>query len=113
MQIPDVRTAYNNAGIDLTTEKLRELIRRERSTELAFEGHRYFDNRRWLIAEREGGDKHGMDVYKTESEGFWNEDYVFETRAWHDKMYYMPIPQSEIDKNPKLTQNPLWVSDTE
>ncbi|WP_423127195.1 RagB/SusD family nutrient uptake outer membrane protein [Gaoshiqia sp. Z1-71] len=111
IQIPDVRTAYTNAGIPLTTAKLRELIRRERKIEMAFEGHRYFDNRRWLIAEKEGGDKHGMDVYKTEAEGFWNENFVFEERFWHDKMYFMPIPQSEIDKNPKLTQNALWAAE--
>ncbi len=111
VQLPDVRSAYAEAGIALTTPKLRQLIHRERSIEMAFEGHRYFDNRRWLIAEREGGDKHGFDVYKSEGEGFWNEDYVFETRAWSDKMYFMPIPQTEIDKNPKLTQNALWVSE--
>lgn len=113
VQLPDVRSAYSKAGIPLTTGKLRELIRRERCIELAFEGHRYFDNRRWLVAEREGGPKHGMDVYKTEADGFWNEDYVFETRVWSDKMYFMPIPQSEIDKNPKLTQNALWVAENE
>jgi len=111
VQIPDVRSSYANAGITLTTSKLRELIHRERNIELAFEGHRYFDNRRWLDAEKEGGAKHGMDVYKNEGEGFWNENYVFETRVWDDKMYFMPIPQSEIDKNPKLTQNALWIAE--
>ncbi|MGM0621025.1 MAG: RagB/SusD family nutrient uptake outer membrane protein [Bacteroidota bacterium] len=108
VQVPDVRSAYAEAGVPLSTEKLRELIHHERSVELAFEGHRYFDNRRWLVAEKEGGDKHGFDIYKNEGEGFWNEDYVFETREWDDKMYFMPIPQAEIDKNPKLTQNALW-----
>lgn len=109
VQVPDIRTAYANADIALTTPKLRTLIHRERNIELAFEGHRYFDNRRWLVAEKEGGEKHGMDVYKNEGEGFWNENYVFETRVWDDKMYFMPIPQSEIDKNPQLTQNALWI----
>lgn len=108
VQIPDVRSAYSDAGIQLTSDKLRELIYRERCVELAFEGHRYFDNRRWLVAEREGGEKHGLDIYKTEAGGFWNENHVFETRVWDDKMYFMPIPQTEIDKNPKLTQNALW-----
>ena len=60
------------------------------------------------MAEKEGGAKHGFDIYKNEGEGFWNENYVFETRVWDDKMYFMPIPQAEIDKNPKLTQNALW-----
>jgi hypothetical protein len=106
--LPKVRDAYKKAGIALTTEKLRTLIRREREIELAFEGHRYFDNRRWLIAEREGGPKHGMDIFKGENDGFWNESYVFETRAWNDKMYFLPIDQSEIIKYPSLTQNSGW-----
>lgn len=29
-------------------------------------------------------------------------------RTWDDKMYLFPIPQSEIQKNPNLTQNPGW-----
>lgn len=109
VQVPDVRSAYKKAGITLTVSKLRQLIRREREIELAFEGHRYYDNRRWLIGEREGGEKYGLDVYKNESDpAFWNEKYVFENRYWDDKMYFMPIPQGEVDKNPLLTQNTLW-----
>ncbi|HZK97838.1 MAG TPA: RagB/SusD family nutrient uptake outer membrane protein [Prolixibacteraceae bacterium] len=108
VKLPRVKDAYATAVIPLTIEKLRELIHRERRVELAFEGHRYFDNRRWLDAEREGGDKHGMDINKTDDDGFWNENYVFETRYWNNKMYFMPILQSEIDKNKRLTQNPLW-----
>ena len=30
------------------------------------------------------------------------------SRTWDDKMYLFPIPQSEIQKNPNLTQNPGW-----
>lgn len=112
VQLPDVRTAYKKAGISLTIPKLRQLIRREREIELAFEGHRYFDNRRWLDAEREGGEMYGLDVYKNEADpAFWNEKYMFEYRYWDDKMYFIPIPQEEIDKNPLLTQNALWSVD--
>lgn len=108
VKLPRVKDAYATANIPLTIPKLRELIHRERRIELAFEGHRYYDNRRWLDAEREGGDKHGMDINKTDAGGFWNENYVFETRYWNNKMYFMPILQTEIDKNKRLTQNPLW-----
>ena len=76
--------------------------------ELAFEGHRYFDNRRWMIADREGGAKHGFDIYKNEDAGFWNENYSFETRAWNERMYFLPIAQSEVDKNPRLNNNYGW-----
>jgi hypothetical protein len=106
--LPAVREAYKKAGITLTAAKLRQLLRREREIELAFEGHRYYDNRRWLIAEREGGPKHGMNILKNENEGFWDESYVFETRFWDDKMYFVPIRQSELDKNKLLTQNVGW-----
>lgn len=108
VRLPRVKDAYAVANITLTVAKLRELIHRERRVELAFEGHRYYDNRRWLEAEREGGEKHGMDINKTDTGGFWNEAYVFETRYWNNKMYFMPILQTEIDKNKRLTQNPLW-----
>lgn len=107
--LPGVRSAYTKARIPLTEAKLRQLIHREREIELAFEGHRYFDNRRWMIAEREGGDKHGFNVFRNEIDPeFWNDKTTFETRYWHDKMYFMPIPQSEIERNPLMSQNPMW-----
>jgi len=31
---------------------------------------------------------------------------VFENRRWQDKVYFMPIKQEEIDKDPSLIQNP-------
>lgn len=108
VQVPDIRKAYAKANIPLTPAKLRQLIRREREIELAFEGHRYFDNRRWLIAEREGGAKHAFNINETETNGFWNDNFVFEVRAWDDKMYFMPILRTELDKNPQLSQNQGW-----
>lgn len=105
--IADVKAAYNTAGITLTVPKLRELIHRERRIELAFEGHRFYDNRRWLDAEREGGPKRGFNILKSGND-FWDPNYVFETRVFNTKNYFQPIPQSEIDKNPLLSQNPLW-----
>ncbi|WP_436484149.1 RagB/SusD family nutrient uptake outer membrane protein [Chitinophaga sp. ARDCPP14] len=44
--MPNVNTAVYN-----TAEKMRELYRRERKVELAFEGTRLFDIRRWKIGE--------------------------------------------------------------
>ncbi|MDR2449801.1 MAG: RagB/SusD family nutrient uptake outer membrane protein, partial [Prevotellaceae bacterium] len=35
---------------DMTAAEMREIIRNERRIELAFEGHRFFDVRRWMIA---------------------------------------------------------------
>ncbi len=107
--IKGVREAYAKAGITLTTNKLRELIHRERRIEFHAEGHRYFDNRRWLDAEREGNPKQGFDIMKNTGTGFWN-IVTFITPVWYpdNRMYFMPIPQTEINKNPKLTQNVGW-----
>lgn len=102
--IPGVREAYAAIGVTLNNAKLRELIRRERRIEMVNEGHRYFDNRRWLDAEREGGAKQGFDI-NMDAPDFYNVA-DFEIRYWDDKMYFQPIPQSEIDKNRALSQNP-------
>jgi hypothetical protein len=104
--IPGVREAYARIGVTLTNDKLRELIRRERRVEMVGEAQRCFDNRRWLDAEREGGPKQGFDIY-ADAPGFYNV-VDFESRYWDDKMYFWPIPQTEIDRNKQLKQNPLY-----
>jgi hypothetical protein len=104
--LPGVREAYARIGVTLDNNKLRTLVRRERSIELANEGQRYFDNRRWLDAEKEGGPKHGFDIYQ-DPPSFY-EVVEFESRYWDDKMYFQPIPQTEIDKNRALKQNPRY-----
>lgn len=79
--------------------------KRERMVELAFEGHRFWDVRRW----KEGGftsiDR--MEITKLDEDKF---AYRRTTKSlvWNDKMYFFPIPDAEIRKNPNLTQNPGW-----
>lgn len=87
---------------------MREAIHQERRVELAFENLRYFDARRWKIAEvTDGGAFYGMDVDATNTVDF-SERVVFETRVWHDKYYLWNIVQSELNRNSKLVQNPGW-----
>ena len=85
-------------------EKLRELVRNERRVELAFEaGHRFFDIRRWRIADEVlNGWTYGMRLEDGE--------YVqVSFRTFDpDKHYLWPIPLSERDINGNLTQNPNW-----
>lgn len=54
--LDDIRDRAGMPPVDRTKyasqTKLRELVRRERRVELAFEGHRLFDIRRWRIAEQ-------------------------------------------------------------
>ena len=52
----------------LSKEAFRERVRNERAVELAFEDHRFWDIRRWLIAEEEGvmkGNMYGLRIFKT------------------------------------------------
>lgn len=87
---------------------MRKAIHHERRVELAFEGHRYFDTRRWKIAdETAGGEFYGMDI-TAQSESEFYDRVVFETRVFEPKGYLFPIPQSEVSINDKLVQNPGW-----
>ncbi|TKG93984.1 RagB/SusD family nutrient uptake outer membrane protein [Puteibacter caeruleilacunae] len=99
----------------LSKEEMRELIRNERYVELCFEGKRYWDLRRWKIAHtRLHGKKfHGAVITKN-TDGTFTYDFNNEVDptpgVFEDKMYLMPIPKSELTKNPSLTQNPGWTN---
>lgn len=85
----------------------REIIRRERRTELAMEGSRIFDIRRWEIgAEVLNGWLHGMKTDRSsEDNGYERVDLRSFDPAKH---YLWPIPQTERDRNANLVQNPGW-----
>lgn len=95
---------------------LMERIRQEREVELAFEGHRYFDVRRWMIGPEAYQNAMGIRVVGELDENgelLVNNRYNFlydvikvQDRAWNDKNYFLPIARDEIDKNPNLVQNP-------
>ena len=89
-------------------DEMREAIRKERRVELAFESVRYFDARRWKIAEEVfDGPAHGLDINAREEENFYNV-VVFEERVFRPQDYLWPIPQDELNANPALIQNPGW-----
>ncbi|WP_335965080.1 RagB/SusD family nutrient uptake outer membrane protein [Galbibacter sp. PAP.153] len=87
---------------------LREVVRNERRVELAFEaGHRFFDIRRWKLAETVlNGWTHGMKTgASSEDDGYIR----VSSRSFDPEKHYLwPIPQSERDINTNLTQNPNW-----
>ena len=108
-----VNTIRNRSGMPnlpngLSQSQFRERVRNERAIELAFDGHRLWDIRRWEIAD-EGimkGKMYGIKQYKiTGSTEIRYEPYVFEERSFKKAMYRNPLPQSEIDKG-YLIQNP-------
>jgi hypothetical protein len=102
-----VRTRSNMPSIAITGQAdLRNKVRHERRIELAFEEHRFWDIRRWGIA----GDAEVLTIYRvdmdTNGDLIGNGQEIWETRTWNVSNFLLPIPQSDIDKNSNLTQNP-------
>lgn len=102
------KTIYNNQT------KMRELIRRERRSELAMEGIRWFDICRWKIGEQVmNGKVYGAllgTVNATNGNlNLTNERIEVETRIFEaNKHYVWPIPQKYIDATPSIKQNPNY-----
>lgn len=90
----------------MTNDEFTKKYRRERMVELAFEGHRFWDIRRWKDGESQKNIIQ-MQITKT-GEDEYTYTRVVSQRYWDDKMYLYPIPYSEILKNGNLTQNPGW-----
>jgi hypothetical protein len=92
----------------LGQSEMRDKIRNERRIELAFEEHRFFDIRRWRTAESLlNGPLYGMKIEKV-GDNYEYTHFEFETRSFPHKLYVLPIPQSEIDKNPAAKQILGW-----
>lgn len=103
-------------GISLTdadnVEKMRDLIRKERQIEFAWEGLRYFDVRRWKIAnEEENSPLTGMSVNQTEAD-FYRvvqvKEAVYAYKSFTMRKNFWPIPLTEVTKNTNIVQNPGW-----
>ena len=95
----------------LSKEAMRDRIIHERRVELAFENHRWFDLIRWGKSEEVLNDKvfTGINVTEAGAGAFTYATFSITNRpkqVFLPKHYLMPIPQSEIDKNPNLVQNP-------
>jgi len=103
----DVGLAPVESG--LNQEKMREIVRNERLVELAFEGLRLFDCRRWRTAEMLFPGRVNGIVYQA-GDGEWKTVTIegFIKVFNPEKHYLWPIPQKEIDLNPNLKQNPNW-----
>jgi len=85
-------------------------IRHERRIELCFEGHRFFDLRRWGIADT--GAQNGLGIVITPTSpsntSFTYQVVTMQQRIWpsNNSFYFYPIPRSEIQKDPAILQNP-------
>lgn len=94
---------------DLSQDEMRQVIRNERRIELAFEEHRFWDIRRWKIAQQVYGNAlHGMSIIRNGGELTFNVVEVFKPVFMAPKMYLYPIPYDEVVKNDNMRQNPGW-----
>ncbi len=92
----------------INTVDFRAKVRNERMVELAFEDHRFWDIRRWMIGPETVAIKRTKIIKDPVSGLFTYTTYATTDRVWDDKMYYFPIALTEIYKNRNLQQNPGW-----
>ena len=92
-----------------SAQEFVQALRSEWRVEFAFEDHRFWDVRRWKIADETQRELIGVNIQKAEDGTLSFYRQVYENRKWADKMYLYPIPQSELFKNSNLyPQNIGW-----
>lgn len=107
--MPTVAATFTTNGWNVNDQKqMRKFIRNERRIELAFEEHRFFDIRRWLIGEQTQKVVYEHDVFKKLDGSFVYTVKVWERRVFQPKHNLLPLPQSEVNNNPNMQQNPGW-----
>jgi len=117
-----IRKRAGQPDITATGDALRQACRHERRIELAYEDHRFWDVRRWVIGPDAYHQTHAVDVrYETDQAAtnyrqadgstwgapiFAEKELGGDARAWLDKAYFFPIMRDEMNKNTQLIQNP-------
>lgn len=81
-------------------------VKNERRVELAFEGHRFWDLRRWKELDA-SKDIYAVKITKSGDKVSYRK-VTLESRTIEDKMYFYPIADTELFKNDNLKQNPGW-----
>jgi hypothetical protein len=93
---------------NMSTTQMRAFIQNEWRIEFAFEEHRYFDIKRWKLAETiMNQPRTGVSIVETGATLTFNPINVLNT-SFTTKQYFHPIPYNEILKDPSLKQNPGW-----
>lgn len=109
-----IRTRVGMPQVNESGQALIDRYRNERRIELAFEDLRYFDVRRWMIADVAYQNAQGVRVDGTiDGNGAIQPERTYsiitaQARAWNPRFYFLPIKKDEMNRNSKLVQNPLY-----
>lgn len=113
--VPAIEDSWSNAtiamnpGKHLSKDGLREIIRQERMIEMAFEGSRYFDLRRWKEAHNYLSKPiQGLNIDESDANLFYNVKNVMQISFVNPRDYLHPIKAHEVIVNSNLVQNPGW-----
>ncbi len=100
---------YSNLPDKPTTKSgMREIIQRERLIELSFEGQRFWDLRRWMLAKKYlNSPVQGYNVQKNDPREYYRVTNLY-NQTFTEREYFWPIAENETVKNPNLVQNIGW-----
>ena len=99
---------------DKSGDALMAAIRQERKIELYCEGHHYWDMRRWRLAHTAftGMRVHGLKITLNETTNQFTYAYVdcdHQDRLFEEKLYRIPLPETELQNNSSVRQFPEWL----
>lgn len=101
------RSSVNMPLVTASSTALRDAIRHEREIEFCFEGLRFYDVRRWKIANiTDNKPLMAVNISKNPDGSFTYNYFALQQRKFIDANYLFPVPRYEIQKNNLLTQNP-------
>lgn len=102
-----VRARVNLPGKFSTDNEWFNDYRNERKVELSYEGHLFWDMRRWKLAHIEYSDyrAHG---FKITGGNYEYIDVDYQDRKFLEKTYILPVPDSELENNSLITQYDEW-----
>lgn len=89
-----------------TKDGMREIIRKERLNELACEGKRFWDLRRWKITLPK--EVYGWNVTGKTPDNFYRKTVLYERPEYYYRDYLWPLKISTLLQNSNLVQNPGW-----
>ncbi|MBE8721235.1 RagB/SusD family nutrient uptake outer membrane protein [Sphingobacterium pedocola] len=91
-----------------TINGMREIIQQERMIELAFEGHRFWDLRRWKLAVQTlNAPIRSWDLIQESAEAYYRPKVIW-NQTFSNRDYFWPISENNVTVNPNLVQNLGW-----